>query len=369
MTFAALIRVNLRRHWVRTGIGVAGIAFGCAAMLTILSIVLGAIGMFERILDTDSQVLVFERDVSDLFFSSVPDDAAREIRTLPQVAAAHPVLFGIVSAEGHPIVACFGVAADNPRLVRATWLHGRLDAFGRDDAVVLGARAAEFLGAKPGEPLALGNSTYRVGGVVRTANGFEDGGVFMPLAAAQKFFHREGIASIVAVKLTDAARAAEFKAAVTARFPKLMALENREFSQGYSQFRLLKFTGWAVGICAFLLGGLGVANTMLMSVFTRIREIAVLRVCGFSKPQVARLIVAEAMAMAAAGCALGLALGLALLAGIEAVPQLHGYVQPVIDPWLFAGIAGTAFVTALAGAVYPAWHATRIEAAEALRYE
>lgn len=369
MTFSALIRVNLRRHWVRTGIGVAGIAFGCAAMLTILSIVLGAIGMFERILDTDAQVLVFERDVSDLFFSSVPETAAAEIRALPGVAAANPVLFGIVSAPDHPIVTCFGVAADNPRLTRATWLAGRAADFGRDDAVVLGARAAEFLGKAAGDTLTLGHTDFRVGGVVRTANGFEDGGVFLPLPAAQEFFHRPGLSSIVAIKLTDGARAAEFKAAVARRFPKLMALENREFAQGYSQFRILKLTGWAVGLCAFLLGGLGVANTMLMSVFTRIREIAVLRVCGFSKGQVAALVMTEALAMAAAGCALGLALGYGVLAVVQAVPQLHGYVQPLVEFRVLAGIAATALLTALGGALYPALFATRIEPAEALRYE
>ena len=369
MTFSALIRVNLRRHWVRTGIGIAGIAFGCAAMLTILSIVLGAIGMFERILDTDSQVLVFERDVSDLFFSSVPEQSVEEIRILPGVAAANPVLFGIVSAPDHPVITCFGVENDNPRLTGATWLVGTATAFGSTDGAVLGERAAAFLKAGLGDSIPLGHSTFRVVGVVRTANGFEDGGVFLPLAAAQTFFHREGLSSVVAVKLADSAGAAAFKAEVARRFPQLIALENREFAQGYSQFRILKITGWAVGICAFLLGGLGVANTMLMSVFTRIREIAVLRVCGFSKPQVARIIVTEAITMAVAGCGLGLALGFAVLAGIQAMPQLHGYVQAVVNPLVLAGIVGTALGTALAGALYPALYATRIEPAEALRYE
>ena len=369
MSFLRLVRVNLRRHWVRTFIGVAGIAFGCAAMLTILSIVLGAIGMFERILDTDSQVLVFERNVSDLFFSSVPETAAAEIRGLPGVAAAHPVLFGIVSAPDHPIVTCFGVERDNPRLAQAAWLAGSRDRFGAAGEVVVGERAATFLKVAAGDPLSLGHGDFTVGGVIRTTNGFEDGGVFLPLAAAQAFFHREKIASVVAVKLADGARVAEFKEVVARRFPTLIALENREFAQGYSQFRILKLTGWAVGVCAFLLGGLGVANTMLMSVFSRIREIAILRVCGFSRAQVARLIVAEALTMAATGLATGLALGFALLAVIEAVPQLNGYVQASVRPAVLAGIAGTALFTALAGALYPAWFATRIEPAEALRYE
>ena len=80
MRFLALVFVNLRRHKLRALIGVAGIGFGVAAMLAILSIVNGAIGMFERILAVDSHYLVFEKNVSDLFFSSVPDDRTATLR-------------------------------------------------------------------------------------------------------------------------------------------------------------------------------------------------------------------------------------------------------------------------------------------------
>ena len=177
------------------------------------------------------------------------------------------------------------------------------------------------------------------------------------------------MASVVAVKLRDQARGAEFKSTVEAANPGLMALENREFNQSYTQFQILHFTAWAVGLCAFLLGGLGVANTMLLSVFSRIREIAVLRVCGFSKGQVAGLILGEATVIAAAGLALGFALGYAALLALQYAPQLNGYVQAVVKPGMLAGIAATAFVTAVAGALWPARFAARIQPAEALRYE
>ena len=72
MRFLALIYTNLRRHKLRALLGVAGISFGVAAMLTILAIVHGAIGMFERILAVDSQYLVFEKNVSDLFLAVSP---------------------------------------------------------------------------------------------------------------------------------------------------------------------------------------------------------------------------------------------------------------------------------------------------------
>jgi putative ABC transport system permease protein len=189
------------------------------------------------------------------------------------------------------------------------------------------------------------------------------------LKDAQAYFSREGVASVVAIKLRDQARGAEFKRAVESANPGLIALENREFNQSYTQFKILHFTAWAVGLCAFLLGGLGVANTMLLSVFSRIREIAVLRVCGFSAGQVAVLILGEAAMIALAGLLLGMALGYAALLALNNAPQFNGYIQAVVKPAMLAGIAATAIVTALLGALWPARFAAKIQPAEALRYE
>ncbi len=370
MRFLSLIVVNLRRHRLRALIGIAGIGFGVAAMLTILGIVNGAIGMFERILATDSHYLVLEKNVSDLFFSAVRDEDRAAIRALPNVESAHPLLFGIVSSPGFPVITCFGVTAEDPRLERAEWIAGNRAEFGRRlGEIFLGARAAEFLSARLGDDVPIGATTWRVAGILKTENGFEDGGVFMPLGAAQEFFHRGGVCSVVAVKLRDQSAGADFKRAVEAAHPGLIALENREFNQSYHSFRVMKTTAWAVGLCAFLLGGLGVANTMLLSVFSRIREIAVLRVCGFSEGQVAVLIFGEAMAVALAGLALGFALGLAVLAGLPHLPQFQGYVQATVGPGVVIGIVVTALVTAVGGAIYPARYASSIQPAEALRYE
>ena len=370
MRILSLVLTNLRRHRLRALIGVAGIAFGVAAMLTILAIVTGAIGMFRQILDNDSHYLVFERNVSDLFFSSVTKAQVAALRQRPGVLEAHPVLFGLVSSPNHPVITCFGIEAADPRLAKADWRAGHVVNFGKHTGeVFLGSRAAEFLHAELGHDVEIGRGHFKVGGILKTENGFEDGGVFMPLTEAQEFFHRGDAASIVTIKLADQSTGPAFKTALEAAEPGLVALENREFSSSYNSFKILNFTAWAVGLCAFGLGGLGMANTMLLSVFTRIREIAVLRVCGFSPPQVAGLIFGEAAAVATVGIVAGFALGFALLGVVQRVPQFHGYVQATVQLPVLLGIMGTAFLTAFAGAIYPAHFASRIQPAEALRYE
>ncbi len=370
MIFLKLIVTNLRRHRIRSIISVAGIAFSVAAMLTVVTILQGAIGMFSGILSSDSEIVVFERNVSDLFFSNVPAAAIQEIAGWPMVAHADPVLFGIVSSADHPIVTCFGLTAADARIRKATWLAGDRQQFARhDDDVVLGERAAEFLSAAYGSHVQIGHATFHVVGILKTANGFEDGGVFMPLASAQSFFHKEGISSVITIKLRDKNDAAAFKSAVKAKYASLIALEDEEFNRSYSQFKILKATAWAVAGCGLAMGGLGVANTMIMSVFTRVREIAILRVNGFSNMQIAAIVFGEAAVVSLLGAALGLLTGTGLLFALKLVPALHGYIDVSIQPEIMLVVLLLALLTGIAGALYPAIYAMRVRAVEALRFE
>lgn len=369
MIFFRLILVNLLRHRVRTCISIAGIAFSVAAMLTVVTVLEGAVGMFSGILSSGAEMVVFERNVSDLFFSDVPPGTGADIAKWPTVSRADAVLFGVVTSADHPIITCFGVTAQDARLRNATWLSGSAAAFlAGGNTVVLGERAAEFLKAATGNDVPIGHGVFRVVGVIRTRNGFEDGGVFMPLAAARKFFHKDG-ASVITIKLRRKDDAVAFEAQVRRQFPNLIALQDKEFSRSYSQFKILKATAWAVGACGLALGGLGVANTMIMSVFMRIREIAILRVNGFSNSQIAATIFGESALVSVAGAAVGLAIGVGALYALKTVPALHGYVDVTMHPLLMAGVVLLALLTGMAGALYPAAYAMRVRAVEALRFE
>jgi putative ABC transport system permease protein len=370
MIFLKLIVTNLTRHRIRSFISIAGIAFSVAAMLTIVTILQGAVGMFSGILSSDSEIIVFERNVSDLFFSTVPSAAQQAILKWPMVAHADPVLFGIVSSEDHPIITCFGVTASDARIRKATWLQGnRADFAQHDDDIVLGERAADFLSANVGSHVQVGHGTFHVIGILKTTNGFEDGGVFLPLATAQSFFHKESSSSVITIKLRNKDDAAAFKQKVKADFPNLIALEDQEFTQTYSQFKILKATAWAVGGCGLLLGGLGVANTMIMSVFTRIREIAILRVNGFSNLQIGTMIFGESAVVSITGALVGLGIGIAFLYLLKLVPALHGYINVELEPLVLLSVMGLALLTGVAGAFYPAIFAMRVRAVEALRFE
>ena len=163
-----MVFTNLRRHRVRTAIGATGIALGVATMLSVVGLLGGAVKMFERILQSDSEMVVFEKNVSDLFFSNVPVEVAKELEQQAFVKEARPVLFSIIAAPERPVVTCFGIEISDPRLGKGEWLSGSAaDFIDGNDVVVLGERAADFLNAKAGGSIELGQGTYQVAGVVR----------------------------------------------------------------------------------------------------------------------------------------------------------------------------------------------------------
>ncbi|MBB5352545.1 putative ABC transport system permease protein [Haloferula luteola] len=370
MSLWKLILTNLRRHRVRTAIGATGIALGVATLLSVVGLLGGAVKMFEKILRSDAEMVVFERNVSDLFFSNVPETLVEELEEQSFVKEAQPVLFTIIAAPDRPVVTCFGIRASDGRLEKAEWLSGGLEGFLDDGrGVVLGERAADFLKATAGDEVELGQDRYPVAGVVRMENGFENGGVFMPLKECQRAFHKEGGSSVVTVALAEGHEPREVKAWIDAHHDRLTALENEEFSRSYSQFRILKTTAWVVGGCAFLLGGLSVTNTMILSVFSRIRELAVLRVCGFSRGQLARMILGESLALSSIGVLAGWLLSIGGLRLLKVLPALQGYIEPQVGMREVLGAVVLAMLTGVGGALYPAIHAAKLKPAEALRFE
>jgi len=128
---------------------------------------------------------------------------------------------------------------------------------------------------------------------------------------------------------------------------------------------LQNFVVGVAGI-SLLVGSIGIANIMLVSVTERTREIGIMKAVGAQRRDILQLFIVEAMILGVVGAILGLALGLA--AGFGAA-ELVGLEEFVI-PWQWGAIAvvvGIA-VGVLAG-LYPAYNASKTDPIDALRYE
>jgi ABC-type antimicrobial peptide transport system permease subunit len=286
---------------------------------------------------------------------------------MPGVQTAEGFLTGYTSLGDLPFFIVFGyrprgVAIRDVRIVEGSPLATTRQ-------IILGRVAAENLGKGVGQTLRIFNSTFKIVGVYETGVTFQDGGGVIALRDAQKLFGQAGKVSFVGVWLEDPQDVEAIERQAEARFPQVDLSRSSEFAEGLTDMQMMEASTWGISMMALVVGGLGMTNTMVMSVFERTREIGVLRALGWRKRRVLGMIVRESVALSLLGGVAGTALGVVLGFAINQIPTVQGMLQLQYNPLLFAQALGTALALGVVGGVYPAWRATRLQPVEALRYE
>ena len=131
--------------------------------------------------------------------------------------------------------------------------------------------------------------------------------------------------------------------------------------------RLIIDAGWIFSLLALIVGGIGVMNTMAMSVIERIQEIGIMRAVGWHKRRIALLILSEAVGIGLLALGIGLALGYMAAELFTQRGNLSQLVEPDFTAGVFAWGLAFALGVAVIGALYPAWRAVRLTPIEALR--
>src|SRR4029078_4476148 len=94
------------------------------------------------------------------------------------------------------------------------------------------------------------------------------------------------------------------------RFPGIKAIvEPGQAVEVDTSRRLIISAGWIFSLLALIIGGIGVTNTMAMSVFERVREIGIMRAVGWASRRITGLIVSESLAIGVFALGVGMLLG------------------------------------------------------------
>jgi putative ABC transport system permease protein len=191
----------------------------------------------------------------------------------------------------------------------------------------------------------------------------------MTLRDAQILAGRPRKVTMYAVKVKDPVEARAVVDQINSTIPEAHAALSGEFADQMPDMQ--NADGFLNGISslAIIVGGVGVLNTMLMSVFERTREIGVLRALGWSQGSILGLILRESALLGLMGGVIGIGVAWVLIWAINLVPMLTGTLTVVFSLDVFVRAFLVALFLGVAGGLYPAFRATRLQPVEALRYE
>jgi len=373
LSFIGFAWKNLWRRRLRTLLTLCGIGMAIGAFVALV----GFSRSFEQewlrlYTSSGTDIDVVEKTFLN---TSIDESLATRLRAVAVVDRAEPMMYNIMDLTPEINAIVFGWPDDSYEFNSLTFTSGAR--FHGDKAeIILGELLARNLNKKVGDTVEMQGASFLVAGIYNGGTALEAGAVIMPLHQLQQISSLQGKVSGFHVRLrplpVGESREHYLKRAQTlieAALPGLNAQPAAERAANNQFVTLAKAIAWGTSSIALMMGILGIANTMVMSVFERTREIGILRAIGWKGWRVMMLIQIEAVVLGVGGGILGIGFGWGVLRLLSALPQTATIVSSSLSPlYLFQAFAIAVFSGLLAGA-FPAWRGAHLSPIEALRHD
>lgn len=363
---------NLWRRPARSALTVSGLAIAVAAVVALVGVSDSLESSYLDLYTRPGSDLVVQRRGGQVQLAKGLDLAfGDQIRQIPGVKDIVCGLVDLVAFEDHDLfmVMVNGYEPECMVFKRVKILSGRVLREGDGRDVMLGRILAANLGKKAGDQVSIYGEDFEVVGVFESFSVYENGAVFMVVDELQRQMDRPGEVTGIVV-LTETRKPkdiARIGREIEALRPDVSATTCADFVSNLSQMKIVKTVSWFTSLFAVVIGGVGMMNTMAMSVLERRGEIASLRAMGWRQGRVAKLILSESLVLSVVGAVLGVAIGLGAIWLLTQWRRTSGLVQGDLSlPAISEGFL-VALAIALIGAALPAIRCARLPIAETLR--
>ncbi len=370
--------LNLFRRKTRTLLSVFGIAIGVAAIIVLVSVVDGFTLQFDSVIGQYKGITVYEKDAQGQVFSKVDASFEQKIEGMPGVKAAIPEIWVSpkkidekdIGLDSFSPPSVYGLDIGKYFSTNAKGWVGDVEKglplkSSDSGQVLIGKKIGKDFHKFVGAPIKIDGKAFKVKGILAGESDFIQNMVVMNLWDARSISPLDsGKITSLTVTLNDVSQDKKVAGLIKLMYgEKLQAFTQAELSEQFTgiigNLRLLAIV---VALISSIVAGIGIANTMLMSVLERFGEIGALKAVGWTNGNILSMILFESLFLGAFGGFAGLTLGV-LVDQILASGGVDYYISPVlaISSFLFAVLLGV-----FAG-IYPAYHASRLDPVEALR--
>lgn len=361
-----------------------GIALTVTTALFIMALLAGLQKAFQASGNPLNVMVVRKGSTSELTgpFSS---QTFPTLKTLPGIAKdshGEPLVSGetvvvIVlpraDGSGEVNVSVRGMMQSGLELRSVKLAQGRWFTPGQREVVVSGSIHKRFLHANVGDTMEFGKGVWQVVGVFDSGGTAYESEVWGDVNQMNSDFDRQGVYSSAYMRATDpiAAEALKNRVSDDQRLKLDGMIETEYYAKQTNSGQVIKIIGWIVGVIMAIGSSFAAMNTMYAAVAYRSREIATLRVIGFSRPSILTSFVLEAVLLSVLGAIVGILLMLPFNGMTTGTSNQTTFSEVVfslqLTPLVIGAAVGFAVFMGLAGGIFPAWHAARQNILTALR--
>ncbi len=371
--------LNLFRRKTRTFLSVSGIAIGVAAIIVLVSLVDGFTAQFDEVLSQFKGIIVSEKDSLDQSLSKVDSFFSQKLSSTPGVKTVIPEIWhlpervdgeGVSAASFNPIY-IYGLDVGKYYASGAKgWLEdldkGSLLRSSDSGQVMIGGKLAKDRLKFVGSSIRIDDKVYKVKGILKGESDLTSNIIVMNLEEARELSSfPQGKVSSFTVLLSDTTADKRVAELIRLKFgDELRAQTQADLSEQFTgivgNLRLLAIV---IALVSSVVAGIGIANTILMSVLERFREIGALKAVGWTNGDVMKMILYESLFMGLIGGVLGIALGF----GVDSLLHIIAGVNYKVSAVLVLSTLGFAVCLGIAAGIYPAYRAASLSPIEALR--
>lgn len=382
------MRIAIRNLWSkksRTALAMLGLLLGVATIISLISITDGIRSEVGGIISEVTGITVMEKDIFSPTLSHIPIDRVAEIEQIFGVESASERIMVMVTtfdevgggleAWAEPIM-IFGIDPRKEQLSAKGKLptgenvvRGRAPLSGEKFVAVIDTNTADDFNKVIGSNLKLSGKTFKVIGLYESEVSI--GGVKRVLStidAAREIADDlpSDMVNAIYVEANNPRDNEKIAQIIEFRYDDLEARTGEEILEQVSSILgSVDAFLWVISIIATVVAGLGIINTMLMSVRERYREFGVLRAVGWTKDEVLALVMHESLLLGVGGGIVGILFGFVL------VQIAKGYIAIPMRVTLWTALLAFMFAifVGIIGGAYPAWKAANLDPLEAIRSE
>jgi len=368
---------NIFRQKTRTALTIIGILIGIGAVVALGSI---SEGIYTQITEEmqfmAGTIMVYSKGSSGFMTafegSEITEGDVEEFEDFSGVKQVVPYVMrmGEIEIGMGPTMLIIGIDPEDVEFFksRGTELDsGREIVVGDTYQTLIGYTYAEGNGLEVGDSIELKKNSFEVVGIIESTDADIDNSVIIPIDTMMDVYNMDNYKSLF-ITPEDVSKVEVVAEDLKSSFDDFEFITSTDLiKQMASIVDMIRFFTIGISSIAAVVGGLGVMNTMIMSVLERRREIGIMKAVGATNKYILTQILIESVMISLIGGLVGITIGglgsysLRFVSGGLAMAKVT--INLVIGGLLFAISLG------LIGGLYPAWKATKLDPIEAIRYE